>query len=501
MPVLLRSGGGFAPWCGLLLGAWLSVPGVVRAGDDVDTPAAEIAKPADPVTAELQFQRAARAFEERRYAEALEILEQMPQRSPAAEYYRGLCLLRLKRPAEAAVVLQAIRDNPDAPSELNLDAAIASLHAGKNVEATEGLLEFVQDEPDDAQGRYFLGLSLLKQGSDEAGQAQLEIAFQDESMAPYRDFYNQRLAPLPPRAFQPSLGKGDRRWNLTVLTGYEHDSNVPLLPYITGLGSGSGRDDSRWQIGMQGDYRLRSEGDFNWGVYGSTFNTFQFELHQFDVQNYGGGSYASTRVGEWFMSGNYQFNETLLDSQQFATDHRMNLAGTHALGDIGPATVYYEYEIIDLDAQALIPAQFRSATVHSIGFTQALTLGPEDQVGVFVGYRFDEADARGSDFDMLSHMVSTRVAYALADDLLVDAEFRHFWDDYEHPNSLDFFERPRSDERLELRVGLQKLLNERTRLRLDYSYIDSDSNVRNLFDVGFYSYRRHVLSTQVIYDF
>jgi len=38
-------------------------------------------------------------------------------------------------------------------------------------------------------------------------------------------------------------------------------------------------------------------------------------------------------------------------------------------------------------------------------------------------------------------------------------------------------------------------------LRLDYSFIESDSNVANLFGVGFYSYQRHILSTQLIYDF
>ena len=89
----------------------------------------------------------------------------------------------------------------------------------------------------------------------------------------------------------------------------------------------------------------------------------------------------------------------------------------------------------------------------------------------------------------------------LADDLIGDSEVRYFWDNYDHPNSLDFFERPREDGRVEFRVGLQKLLSAQLKMRLDYSFIDSDSNVANLFGVGFYSYQRHVLSTQLIYDF
>ena len=48
---------------------------------------------------------------------------------------------------------------------------------------------------------------------------------------------------------------------------------------------------------------------------------------------------------------------------------------------------------------------------------------------------------------------------------------------------------------------MQKYINQNTSVRVDYTYVDSDSNVANLFGVDFYSYQKHVLSALLIYDF
>ncbi len=76
---------------------------------------------------------------------------------------------------------------------------------------------------------------------------------------------------------------------------------------------------------------------------------------------------------------------------------------------------------------------------------------------------------------------------------------RYVWDDYDNPNSLDFFGRARDDNRIEVRAGLQKNFAAPVSLRLDYTYIDNDSNTENLFGVRFYDYDRHIFSTQLIF--
>ncbi|MCH7724936.1 MAG: hypothetical protein IH991_00435, partial [Planctomycetes bacterium] len=49
--------------------------------------------------------------------------------------------------------------------------------------------------------------------------------------------------------------------------------------------------------------------------------------------------------------------------------------------------------------------------------------------------------------------------------------------------------------------GLQFIINPKVSIRTDYTYINSDSNVANLFGVRFFDFDRHLLQTLLIYDF
>ena len=475
-------------------------PGWLPRGDE---PAA--AHQTDPVSAELALQRAVEAFGDGDYRLALELVEGLPRPTAASKYLRGLCLLRLGRPEEADKVLELLGNGETPEAEMVVDAAIARLHAGYPEEAVDSLSSHVTDHPDDSHAHFFLGLSLMELGLVDEAQQQWDLAAADANMVPYRDFFNQRTTPLPPRLFDESLEaqRAARPWNLGVFAGYEFDSNLPLAPFFQGLGSDIEREDSRIALGLYGGFRLRDDDDYNVGVFGSAYTTHQFRIHEFDVQTYSGGAYINRNqdLDGWFLGANYEFSNTLLDEEQFAADHRLTLSGTRTMLDDDVLTTYYRYNVLDIDGPALIAAQHRSANVHAVGATYAMTMDDDARGRLVVGYRFDEADAKGRDFEMSGHLANALLEYRLTADLIGSSEVRYFWDNYDHPNSLDFFERPREDERVELRVGLQKLLSAQLKLRLDYSFIESDSNVANLFGVGFYSYQRHILSTQLIYDF
>lgn len=460
----------------------------------------------DPVLAELALQEAIIAFDNQDYSAALEILQTAPT-SPAGNYYRGLCLLRTGNAAEAAVVLEAVRNSGQALDELRLDASIALMKSGQPELAAAELDDMVSSEPEDGHARYFLGLALYEQGDSEAAREQIELAAQfDETLEPYRDAfrsYDQRLGAASLGAYQPlRLAESEpRRWNLSFLTGYEHDSNVPLTPVFSGLGGNLEREDSRWVVGLFGDYRLVQESDEVVGVTASAYTNFHFDLNQFDVQSYSTSAYWNRAIEDWIVGVTYNFGETLLDGDQFATSHRLTASASKRWEDCGHSTAFYEYEFLDLAGLLLIPEQNRSGHTNSVGVTQAWYFGPQNLGRVYAGYRYDSTNAYGSDFDMNSHMINARVEYPIFEDLVVDAEARQFWDDYSNGNSLDFFERSREDQRLELRAGLQKYIDANTSVRFDYTYVDSDSNVANLFGVQFYSYQKHVFSALLIYDF
>lgn len=461
----------------------------------------------DPVEAELALQEAIIAFDEQDYAAALEMLERNPSPSAAAEYYRGLCLLRMGSADEASKVLNAVHQDGLPSDELRLDASIALLKSGQSNLAADQLNDLVATAPDDSHARYFFGLALYEQGDSTAAREQIELAAQfDETLVPYRDAfrnYDQRLGAASLGAYQPlRLSESEpRRWNLSFLTGYEYDSNVPLTPVFSGLGGNIEREDSRWVVGLFGDYRLVQESDEVVGVTASAYTNFHFDLNQFDVQSYSTSAYWNRAIEDWIVGLTYNFGETLLDGGQFATSHRLTASASKRWEDCGHTTAFYEYEFLDLAGLLLIPEQNRSGHTNSVGITQAWYFGPQNLGRIYAGYRYDSTNAYGSDFDMNSNMINARVEYPIFEDLVVDAEARQFWDDYDSGNSLDFFGRSREDDRIELRAGLQKYIDENTSLRFDYTYVDSDSNVANLFGVQFYSYQKHVFSALLIYDF
>lgn len=292
-----------------------------------------------------------------------------------------------------------------------------------------------------------------------------------------------------------------RTWHLTFITGYQYDSNVTLEPQFQGLGAGRGIEDSSWFEALFGDYQLVQRDNWNFGLIGSAYANQYFQASEFDAQDYMGGAYANALLDESILLGmRYEFHDSLLDYSQFATEHRLVPNLSIIEGDFGHSTFFYEFDGRQFDVPPLIPALDRSGNVNAVGATQAIYTW-EGLGRIYFGYRHEWVDADGSDFDRRTNMVTARVERPIGERFVADVDVQQYWDDYENPNSLDFFENPREDDRTEVRAGLQFIWTEHISLRADYTFINSNSNTQNLFDVRFYDYNRHLLSTQFIYDF
>jgi len=450
----------------------------------------------DPVEAELALQDALIAFEAGRHAEALVAFQQLRATGPVAEYYLGLTLLRLDRAEEAARHLTAVRRQRGVPASVDLDLSVALIESGRRDEGTAMLREYAAANPEDtfAQGQ-------LAQAERRTDVVPIPPNVPAGSTSP-------RTAFIQPGRDVPCDASDElrRRWNLTALTGYQYDSNIVLSPEFSGLGSNIQKDSSSWVNAVFGDYRLIQDEETTVGVLGSANHAAQFDLTQFSTTEFVAGAYANRLVDVVLLGTNYQFHETLLEGNHFAGEHRLVANASLLEGEFGHTTPYYEYDHVDIDAPALIPQQERSGYVNGFGITQAVyLLGGAGRL--FGGYQYRVTNADGSDFDFDSHMVTGRIETPLGKketmfaDLIGDAEVRYFFDRYDNANSLDFFGRNRSDDRVEVRTGLQKYLTDHLSTRVDYTFVNSDSNVANLFDVHFYSYDRHIVTTQLIYDF
>lgn len=431
------------------------------------------------------------AFQEQRYADALDHFASAHADNATAAYYRGLCKLRLGQYQEAANELEPLRGQKGVPAALDFDLSIAMIEAGRTSEGMQLLEGYVAANPENS-----------------AAKTQLDEALQRQATARSRPPVSpQSAAPAGCVAFDDVMSDPEASpLRLTFLTGYLYDSNIVLAPEFSGLGSNINRNDSSWVFALFGDYALVQEEDLVIGLIGSVFQSVQFNLDEFNATNLVGGFYANKAVDSFIFGVNYQYNYTALQGDKFLGDNRLVLNGSYLEDDFGHTTVYYEYDHNDFNTPALLPAQRRTADVNAVGVTQAVYLF-EGTGRFFAGYRFGVADAEGSDFDFDSHMVTARIelpiesSWSVLANTLFDAEIRYFFDRYDNPNSLDFFDRVRADDRLEVRSGLQKYVDENISIRLDYTYVNSESNVANLFDVEFYSYDRHTVLTQFIYDF
>lgn len=503
----------------------------------------------DLISGELDVSQGMADFEDGQFESALARLSRAPAEQPGPMYYRGMALLALQRAREALTAFDQVRKSPQAPIEVDLDRAVALMRTGNPATAETVLREYIRRNPNDPYGRYFLGVALFRQEKYAPAIAEFQAASSDPALAPYLPFYSglasyaqgqtgfqsilkqfsdtapagaandlaRRLStaavPFGPMAApttgSPAYGRiaqapgaPQRPWNLALITGYEYDTNVPLAPSIlfNGLGSGFHHADSRWTLSSFGEYRFVQRDNLVMGLIGSTYDTFQFRLDQFNLQDYMGGTYANAAIGNWVVGGRYEFHETLLGGRQFAMEHRLVPNLTYLEGNTGHTTVYYEYDNLNIKGFALVPAQVRSGNFNAVGVTQAFYLF--DGIGrLYLGYMYRNADTMGSDFDANSNMVTARLQFPLPWKTMGNVEVRHFWDDYLNPNSLDFFGRPRTDRRVEVRVGAQKFFTKHLSGRVEYVYINNDSNVENLFGTSFYSYNRHVISTLLIYDF
>jgi tetratricopeptide (TPR) repeat protein len=411
---------------------------------------------------------------------------------------------------EAIRELQSLRHDPAAPATLQRDLGAAQLASGDLASAASNLTQYVQTHPGDACGHLLLGMAYSRQGQNQAATGHFQAAAADPTLASDAREYLQRAssaAPTVPTDALTAAAAPQRRWNFTVLSGHEYDSNVGLSPEFSGLGAVADKSDNRWMVASFGDFRLIQRPDRNLGLIMSTFDSFHFNQDEFDTDDFMGGAYTNVALGDYWIAGlRYEYHHTLLDGDRFAQEHRLVPNVSLRQGDFGHLTGYYEFDAADFDDEPLIPELDRNGDTHGVGLTQAIYTA-RGLGRIFVGYRFEKVFADGDDWDRQTHMATARIEQPLfftvgqPPQWIVDAEFRQFWDDYDHPNSLDFFGRVRHDDRSEVRAGIQFYFNAHESMRVDYTFITSNSNVANLFDVHFFEFDRHIVSTQFIYDF
>lgn len=467
---------------------------------------------ADAIRQELEFQQGIVSHIRGDQDQALEHIEQIESESANQHYMKGILHLERGEIGEAEKALDAAAKLPDPPENTLVYLAIARLHGEDPLAAELALKSHLNSHPNDeyakqlwnvAQSKQQPGNSTIRTASHQSNSPNtvgMNVSNQISDSSLLFDGPDRDPAHVSSADFASALRlPPDKWWNFSVLLATEYDSNTVQTPQIVGLGAISNKDDARFVVATFGDFLMIDRDTWNAGLVMSTFDTFHVDLTQFDLQDYMGGAYTNFQLGNAIAGVRYEFHETLVDYDHFAAEHRL-VSSLSFLQEGGHTTFFHEWDSLSSHAPALIPAQIQSGDIQAVGATQAIYTGDGDG-RIYLGYRFERAATIGTDFDRHTNMVTARIEQPLAGGWIGDTEFRYFWDDFDNPNSLDFFNRARSDTRLEVRAGLQKNFCDHQAFRVDYSYFSSNSNVENLFGVRFYEFDRHVVSTQLIYDF
>ncbi|GAA5506450.1 hypothetical protein Rcae01_01903 [Novipirellula caenicola] len=466
----------------------------------------------DEIDLEMRFHLAIAESLEGKYRKAVRVLGQLDTEDTAALYAAAMWNFESGDVEGGVAILEELASRSDAPKETSKYLAAGYLHLDRAVESEMAVDLYLSENAKDSYSHFLRGLAILRQNQPERAEHSLRNAGYDESqMTQIQQVAMQVPVDVAQRlgtitGTQAATGSlvdsrriPDKNYNLTILFAGEFDSNVPLQPKFSGLGSNIDYEDYRFLMASFLDLQLLTSDVGNLGLVGSTYNTFQVDLNRFNIQDYMGGAYVNGLLFEKLVGSlRYEFHHTLVDESRFASEHRLT-PSLSRLSTYGHTTMFYEFNPVDARAPALIAAQEQSAETHRFGVTQALyTFGGNGRV--YAGYQYAETNADGSDFDRTSNMVTGRIERPFCDSWIADLDVRFVWDDYDNPNSLDFFGRPRDDDRLEVRTGLQKNFVRPVSLRLDYTYINNDSSdTENLFGVQFYDYARHIFSTQLIF--
>lgn len=458
---------------------------------------------------ELALHEGILKFEQGKYSQALEALQPIDASHPVATRYRSLCYLELGELRSAIVELKSA-ETAETNANRQLDAAVDHFSNGNSSTAVAELQAHTRANPQDAYSQLVLGASLAEEGDFTGAHRALAMAQHDSRLAPYVQPIQNELRHLNEYDSGSMMSYNGclceeiapaKRYNLAMIFGSQYDSNVGQSSNFTGLGAVADKDDYGMFAGMFGDYRLIQEADRNLGVITSVYSNWFFDQDQFDIQDYSGGIYANQLLTENLFAGvRYEFHANALGNNHFANEHRLVPSINLLEGDLGHTTWFYEFDSIDYGAPVLIRDLDPSGDIHAFGVTQALYTF--DGLGrVFMGYRYENANTKGADFERQTNQANARVEVPLTEKIIGDLGIRYFWDNYDNPNNLDFALRARSDERSVLRSGMQMILSENVSARLDYTWTNSTSNTANLFGVQFFDYSRHQVSAQWIYDF
>ena len=416
-------------------------------------------------------------FDEKRYPEALQNLQEALKREPdhvEALYYVGVVNMALRRPEEATKAL--LRAHQKAPQDNSVAFQLGLAYfAQQNYDAAEPLFErvFRQDPTIEGLGYYVGFIRYRKKDYRGALDAFRRTRTVDPQLQQLTRFYTGlslavlglpaqasaevdqalRLAPGSPltgpaerlRDTIRAAAQQGRALSAALTFGFFYDDNVivrpgpnshePLVPILRDKKF----DSTGESLNLAANYSwLRTE---RWesSVGYSFFGTYNNDLPSFNVTDHmvnGTLTYKTTLpaplgLGQWpaQLSGSYAWDMLYLDESEFLRRNTVTMSAVlqerepgggetllEAIRNVGHLTqTFFRYQNKEFfESNPLpVPDEFRDANNYTWGVLHLLRFAGDRHL-VKAGYQFDWEDAQGRNYRYLGHRLLAGVQYTVA---------------------------------------------------------------------------------------
>jgi len=266
-------------------------------------------------------------------------------------------------------------------------------------------------------------------------------------------------------ADQPEEGK---RWSFDISGGWQTDDNVTE----TEDDNVSGKEDSAWVVDVSGEYKIFKKE--NWEIdVGYDFSQADYtHVSDFDSESHTGRVSASYDIGAWDFGLNYGYSYNILNNDEFL--------GFHSV--VPTVGYFFRQDLYSVFYYGFVTKKFfqeseRTGDTHNLGVSQFIFFN-DYQAYVLLGYRINNEDTNGSEFDYLGHALSISFQHPLPLNSEVDLSYSYNLKDYE--NNTESIGTERRDEIQTVNLNITKQVIEHLDFKMDYSHTKSTSNLNSV---------------------
>jgi tetratricopeptide (TPR) repeat protein len=495
--------------------ARLYAPGAAQTGIDIET-------------YDLSMTKGVLAFEDGRYDRAEELFREALTAKPgdsAAGQYLGDTLIRAKKFEPAETVYKRMVEAEPASGKALLGLGIAQYHLERYRDALANLNAAEQVLPDDPLIQYYQGLTYLRLEAFDRSQEKFDRAkalspelaasaqyhsgiahYRRGNIAQARAEFEAVIQTQPvselARSAKEFLGRPEptptvasKRWNLSLMTSAEWDSNVVLLPGGTQPPGGSTgisrKGDYRTVLYGRGEFRAIQREDWTAGFTYGIYQSFHRTLSGFDVEDHAPSVFVQHQLGRLTLALQYVFNYTLVGRSPYLISHSIQPLVTFVESDRWLTQFLFRYQNKDFQHGRFLINSARDGKNWLAGVTQYFLFA--DRTGFArIGYIYDTDRTGGgapdiaplpgtptnSDWAYHAHRVLAGVDLPPIWTLRVGLAFDYYRQNYDHPNSFSLDGMTRRHDDIYIFTGsVSRNLTENLALTFQYTYTRDQNNI------------------------